>query len=127
MEDCESSSELSESSEDTSSPSSSDEESSEEESEGENNSDGAEHSDENKRINVVPGKREKPNPKYIQNDEFKALKARLDAFLPKMAAANEELERQRQAGTLKTLEAADNAEGEYIELVILPGGILRAL
>ncbi|OAL46740.1 hypothetical protein IQ07DRAFT_590274 [Pyrenochaeta sp. DS3sAY3a] len=68
-------------------------------------------------INVRANRGEKPTMK-LDKDEFGPdIRTFLKDFLPKLKAANEELEVQKQTGTLKTLDATDAKDGEpYIEM-----------
>ncbi|KAF2190214.1 hypothetical protein K469DRAFT_747428 [Zopfia rhizophila CBS 207.26] len=112
--DTDSESELEESSDDTSSESSSeevsDEESDEESSLNEENEDEI--------INLIANKGNKPVIKFPRNESAAGLRLRLKGFLPQLAAANEQLEKERKAGTLKKreIEKDGEAEGEYIEM-----------
>lgn len=117
------SSELSESSEDPSSDSSSDEDSEDGEKSHEDSDDAAVPKPAKRKIiNVRSNRGEKPIMKLPEEDTD--IRAFLKDFLPKLKAANEELEAERKAGTLekKKIEVDDGAEdgeGEHIEMVSL--------
>jgi len=122
------SSELSESSEEPSDESSLEDEDSngEEGQESEEDDEDAESSgeadDANGTINLRANRGEKPIMKLQDDDVGEDIRPFLKDFLPKLKAANEELETQRQAGTLRTNQIdADNSavgeDGQYIEMV----------
>jgi hypothetical protein len=107
------SSEVSESSEDPS------DESDEEEDEDRD----MEDPDEEGVVNLRANRGKKPVMK-LEAEEMEDIRPFLKDFLPKLKAANEELEAQKQAGTLETAEIIDedtkddvDAEEQYIELV----------
>ncbi|KAF2466029.1 uncharacterized protein BDR25DRAFT_191227, partial [Lindgomyces ingoldianus] len=107
-------SDLSESSEATSSGVSSDDDSDDEESQlatDNENEDGI--------INLIANRGKKPSIKLSKDDNASDLQAHLKHFLPKLAAANVELEAAEKAGTLmmKKIEVDDGEEeGQYIEM-----------
>jgi hypothetical protein len=105
------SSELSDSSEAPSSESSSEEE-------GDEESD-AEPRDEVKVENLRANRGKKPQMKLSKDDMGPDIRTFLKDFLPQLKAANDELEAERKAGTLKhrTIEAEGEEEGQYIEMV----------
>jgi hypothetical protein len=115
-DDSDSGSELSESSEDPSSESSS-------EDEDEDAALDVEMTEQKGRdgvVNLRAGQGKKPTMKLRKHEQGPDLRAFLKDFLPKLKAANDELESQRKAGTLKSREIdmtdADDAE-QYIEMV----------
>ncbi|KAF2646068.1 hypothetical protein P280DRAFT_464335 [Massarina eburnea CBS 473.64] len=107
--DCESdvSSEVSESSEEPSDES--EDESDDEETEG---IDGEEAGGEGEEtvVNVRANRGKKPTMRIQEDDMGDDIRPFLKDFLPKLRAANEELEAQRAAGTLVTAEIADKAD-----------------
>jgi hypothetical protein len=107
----ESDSELEESSEEPSS-----DESSEEDSDEELQSD---LEDENGIVNLPAVRARKPNMKLPKDELGPDLRPFLANFLPQLKAANEALEKEREAGTLKAIDGEDAVEGdgEYIEMV----------
>jgi hypothetical protein len=118
-------SELSESSEEPSDLSSSDEDDEDEDKEcaDDNKSthmelDGQE--DEDQVLNLRANRGQKPTFKLDQEELGPDIRTFLKDFLPQLKAANEELEAQRKAGTLKKreIDAVDADEDkEYIEMV----------
>lgn len=69
-------------------------------------------------INVRANRGEKPKMKLDKDELGPDIRTFLKDFLPQLKAANEELEVQKQAGTLETLDATDAKDGEpYIEMV----------
>ncbi|KAF2202790.1 hypothetical protein GQ43DRAFT_298999 [Delitschia confertaspora ATCC 74209] len=121
--DSDSESELSESSSDPSSASSTDEESSSDEEEDEvqqeeAKEEGSSEEEDNVIIDIIPRPAEKPKMRLSEiGNNVSDLKARLQSFLPQLKAANEELERERRAGTLKNrVIEGDEGGGEYIEM-----------
>jgi hypothetical protein len=108
---------LSESSEEPSSDeSSSSEEDDEDSGEDTEMEDQAEPSDV---VNLRANRGKKPVMKLGEDEDLGPdIRGFLKDFLPKLKESNEELERQRQAGTLKSLDAGGEEEGEpYIEMV----------
>jgi hypothetical protein len=72
-------------------------------------------------VNLRANRGQKPVMK-MEGDEVEDIRPFLKNFLPKLKAANEELEVQKRAGTLETAEleegeGRDDAEEQYIELV----------
>lgn len=112
---------LSESSEEPSS----DESSSEEEDDDDENDDGEDTEmelDEAKGtdgvVNLRANRGTKPIMKLTKAEMGPDIRGFLKDFLPRLKAANEELEAQKRAGTLRRLDAEDQQEGEpYIEMV----------
>lgn len=106
-------SELSESSEEPS-----DESSSEEEEDGDDTE--MEEQSQDGVVNLRANRGTKPVMRLNKEDLGPDIRDFLKDFLPQLKAANEELERQKKAGTLKSLDAED-AVGEegapYIEMV----------
>ncbi|KAF2797376.1 hypothetical protein K505DRAFT_347320 [Melanomma pulvis-pyrius CBS 109.77] len=106
------SSEMEESSEDPSSDSESGEDSDEELQ--------SEMEDEDGIVNLPAVRARKPNMKLPKDELGPDLRPFLANFLPQLKAANEALEKEREAGTLKTKvidsEDAVDGEGEYIEM-----------
>jgi hypothetical protein len=111
LESSEDDSELEESSEEPSS-----DESSEEDSDEELQSD---LEDENGIVNLPAVRARKPNMKLPKDELGPDLRPFLANFLPQLKAANEALEKEREAGTLKAIDGEDAVEGdgEYIEMV----------
>ncbi|KAF5846336.1 hypothetical protein GGP41_003743 [Bipolaris sorokiniana] len=111
---------LSESSEEPSS----DESSSEEEDDDDENDDGEDTEmelDEAKGtdgvVNLRANRGTKPIMKLTKAEMGPDIRGFLKDFLPRLKAANEELEAQKRAGTLRRLDAEDQQEGEpYIEM-----------
>jgi hypothetical protein len=70
-------------------------------------------------VNLRANRGKKPIMKLGQEDLGPDIRGFLKDFLPQLKAANEELEAQKKAGTLKSLDAVDGQEeGEpYIEMV----------
>ncbi|KAJ4362279.1 hypothetical protein N0V83_010372 [Neocucurbitaria cava] len=118
--DSDTESELSESSEEPSS-----EESSEDEDDGEDTEMELEQQGQDGVVNLRANRGKKPVMKLGQEDLGPDIRGFLKDFLPQLKAANEELEAQRQAGTLKSLEAAGGDEEQYIEMD-LGLGVLEA-
>jgi hypothetical protein len=115
-------SELSESSEEPSDLSSSDDDDEDEDGEGNDATqmelDGQEKQDEV--VNLRANRGQKPAFKLSEDEVGPDIRAFLKDFLPQLKAANEELEAQRKAGTLKKreIDAVDADEDkEYIEMV----------
>lgn len=108
--DTDASSELSESSEEPSSDSSEDDGSEGEEESGH---------DEEEVVNLRANRGTKPDYKLSGDEED--IRPFLKDFLPKLKAANEELEAQKKAGKLQSTEITgeddEEAKGEYIEMV----------
>jgi len=77
-------------------------------------------------VNLRANRGKKPAMK-LEDEEMEDIRPFLKDFLPKLKAANEELEAQKLAGTLETAEIIDDnedgkdgdAEEQYIELVSL--------
>jgi hypothetical protein len=92
------------------------EESSDDSSSDEEDSDREEEEDEQEITNVRPGV--KPEIRKVP-DVGAGLLDRLRSFLPQMEKANEELEKERDAGTLaeRSLEVVGDEDGPYIEMV----------
>jgi hypothetical protein len=114
-----SSSELSESSEEPSDDSSSEDEGedTEMEEQAEEGQDGV--------VNLRANRGKKPVMKLRDDEDLGPdIRGFLKDFLPKLKESNEELERQREAGTLRGLdEGAEEEEGgPYIEMVCTLGG-----
>lgn len=113
--DSDSDSELSESSEEPSSESSSEDEQDET-----SDVEMTEHQGEDGVVNLMANRGKKPIMKLNQEELGPDIRTFLKEFLPQLKAANEELEAQRQAGTLKRLEINDDEEGnseQHIEMV----------
>ena len=109
-------SELSESSEEPSSESSSEDEDDDVASD----ANLEEHEGQDGVINLRVGQGKKPTMKLDQDELGPDIRTFLKDFLPQLKAANEELEAQRQAGTLKTkeIDTTETEDGEqYIEMV----------
>ena len=68
-----------------------------------------------RRINVRAGTK----PSIRREETGGSLLQRLQNFLPEMKASNEELEREREEGTLgrRNIECADEDDGPHIEMV----------
>ncbi|KAF2112949.1 hypothetical protein BDV96DRAFT_648573 [Lophiotrema nucula] len=111
--DTDSESELSESSEEPSSESSSDEEELEDDPDDEL---AMENEDENGVVNLRAHRGKKPKIKLGRDDLGPDLRPFLANFLPEMKKANEELEVQKNAGTLKGLEHTNEEEEQHIEM-----------
>lgn len=106
-------SELSESSEEPSS----DESSSEEEDDDED-TEMEEQEGQDGVVNLRANRGKKPVMRLGNEDLGPDIRDFLKDFLPQLKAANEELEAQKKAGTLRSLDAAPEDEGEpYIEMV----------
>lgn len=109
---------------------SSEEPSSDSSSEGEDDSDVEmqEHQDRQGVVNLLANRGKKPVMKLDQQELGPDIRTFLKDFLPQLKAANEELELQKKAGTLRTLEM-DDAEGatadQHIEMD-LGLGVLEA-
>ncbi|CAO2655127.1 Nn.00g101910.m01.CDS01 [Neocucurbitaria sp. VM-36] len=114
-------SELSESSEEPSS-----EESSEDDNDGQDTEMELEDQEQDGVVNLRANRGKKPVMKLGQEELGPDIRGFLKDFLPQLKAANEELEAQRRAGTLKTVEAAGDEDREqYIEMD-LGLGVLEA-
>jgi hypothetical protein len=110
-------SELSESSEEPSSESSSEDE---EEEDAASDAELREQEGNNGVINLRAGQGKKPTMKLDKEELGPDIRDFLKDFLPQLKAANDELEAQKKAGTLKSreIDMADAEEGEpYIEMV----------
>ncbi|RMZ71199.1 Cysteine ase [Pyrenophora seminiperda CCB06] len=107
-------SELSESSEEPSS----DESSSEEEDDDDDEDTEMEESEgQNGVVNLRANRGKKPVMKLGDEDLGPDIRDFLKHFLPQLKAANDELEAQKKAGTLQSLDAGPESEGEpYIEM-----------
>ncbi|CAA9959744.1 hypothetical protein PTMSG1_03152 [Pyrenophora teres f. maculata] len=104
-------SELSESSEEPSSDESSSEEEDDEDTEME------EQEGQDGVVNLRANRGKKPVMRLGNEDLGPDIRDFLKDFLPQLKAANEELEAQKKAGTLKSLDAGPEEEGEpYIEM-----------
>ncbi|KAF2825811.1 hypothetical protein CC86DRAFT_394660 [Ophiobolus disseminans] len=119
--DSSSDSDLSESSEDPSSESSSEDEDDEVDATSDDNPEDrlAEHTGRNGITNLRAGQGTKPTMKFDETELGPDIRTFLKDFLPQLKASNEELERQRVAGTLKgrEIDATEGGEGEaYIEM-----------
>lgn len=69
-------------------------------------------------INLRANRGKKPIMKLDKEELGPDIRTFLKDFLPRLKAANEELEAQKKAGKLKTLDAAEDEDGEpYIEMV----------
>jgi len=76
------------------------------------------HEGNNGVINLRAGQGKKPSMKLDQEELGPDIRTFLKDFLPQLKAANEEVEKQRQAGTLKGIDADEAEEDEpYIEMV----------
>ncbi|KAF2259294.1 hypothetical protein CC78DRAFT_548459 [Lojkania enalia] len=104
--DMDSESELSESSEEPSSESPSEDDSDEASEESELEV----QEDQDEIVNLRADKGKKPKMKLSKHDLGPDLLPFLADFLPKLRAANKELEAQRKAGTLKVIETGDDGE-----------------
>lgn len=126
----ESSSDVSESSDEPSSESESESES-EEEAGGDltEESEVEEQDGEEQITNLRSNRGKKPKMKLSKDDLGPDLRPFLDSFLPKLKAANDELEAQREAGILKgrEIERGDEEDGGegYIEMVCGPPFIME--
>ncbi|EUC29203.1 hypothetical protein COCCADRAFT_40388 [Bipolaris zeicola 26-R-13] len=109
---------LSESSEEPSSDESSSEEEDDEDDDGEDTQmelDEAKGAD--GVVNLRANRGTKPIMKLTKAEMGPDIRGFLKDFLPRLKAANEELEAQKRAGTLRRLDAEDQEEGEpYIEM-----------
>jgi hypothetical protein len=74
-------------------------------------------------VNLRANRGKKPVMKLREDEDLGPdIRGFLKDFLPKLKEANEELERQREAGTLKSLDAGGEEDGEpYIEMVSCAG------
>lgn len=122
--DSDDSSELSESSEEPSDESSSEDDEADEEDI---------PAEEEEVVNLRANRGEKPVMKLKADEEEGDIRSFLKDFLPKLKAANEELEAQKKSGTLKKSEIeqdeVEDTEKQYIEMVsgyILSGYLLKA-
>ncbi|KAH7113887.1 hypothetical protein B0J11DRAFT_585082 [Dendryphion nanum] len=114
--DSDTESELSESSEEPSSDSSSDDDSASDEADS-NIEASDEGGNEQRIVNLRANRGKKPRMKLRDEEMGVDLRPWLKEFLPKLKAANEELEREKQAGTLKDkIIERDGDEGQYIEM-----------
>ena len=72
-------------------------------------------------VNLRANRGERPSYKLPDDEALEDIRPFLKDFIPKLKAANEELEAQKQAGTLQTTEIIGeddgNAEDQYIEMV----------
>lgn len=69
-------------------------------------------------VNLRANRGKKPIMKLSKEEMGPDIRDFLKDFLPRLKAANEELEAQKRAGTLKSMDAEDQDEGEpYIEMV----------
>ncbi|KAF2848095.1 hypothetical protein T440DRAFT_350310, partial [Plenodomus tracheiphilus IPT5] len=76
--------------------------------------------------NLIAHRGTKPAFKFDTTELGPDIRSFLKDFLPQLKAANEELEAQKRAGTLKSLDAGPEGEGEpYIEMD-LGLGVLEA-
>ncbi|KAF2276350.1 uncharacterized protein EI97DRAFT_458291 [Westerdykella ornata] len=118
--DSEGSSELSESSEEPSSESSSDaaSESTSDDDDDDSGSETADERNESGPVNLRANRGEKPHMRISKDELGPDIRDFLKDFLPQLKAANEELEAERQAGTLENrkIETEGDGEGEYIEM-----------
>jgi len=109
-------SELSESSEEPSSEESSSEE--EEEDDDDEDTEMEEPEGQDGVVNLRANRGKKPVMRLGDEDLGPDIRDFLKDFLPQLKAANDELEAQKKAGTLKSLDAGPEDEGEpYIEMV----------
>jgi hypothetical protein len=112
--DNDSDSELSSSSEEPSDDSSSEEE------DQDGDTDMSEHVAKDGVVNLVANRGKKPVMKLGVDDEELGpdIRGFLKDFLPQLKASNDELERQKKAGTLQSIDAPEEEEGKpYIEMV----------
>jgi hypothetical protein len=120
-QESDSESDLSESSEEPSDES--DVEESEEGSDDGSHDDGDEEGEntEDAVVNLRANRGERPSYKLPDDEALEDIRPFLKDFIPKLKAANEELEAQKKAGTLKTSEIVGEDDGngqeEYIEMV----------
>lgn len=116
--DSDTESDLSESSEDPSSDSSSDNESNSNSDDAESDNEVENAGDENDRVNLPANRGSKPVMKLRDGELGEDVRPWLKEFLPRLRAANEELEKERKTGALKdkVIEREDE-EGQYIEMV----------
>lgn len=72
-------------------------------------------------VNLPANRGAKPTYKLHEEDEVDDIRSFLKDFIPKLKAANEELEAQKEAGTLQTTEIIGEGHGDseeqYIEMV----------
>lgn len=69
-------------------------------------------------VNLPANRGEKPIMKLDKDELGPDIRTFLKDFLPQLKAANEELEAQKKAGKLETLDAAEDKDDEpYIEMV----------
>ncbi|KAF1973779.1 hypothetical protein BU23DRAFT_123945 [Bimuria novae-zelandiae CBS 107.79] len=71
-------------------------------------------------VNIRANRGERPSYKLPEDEELEDIRPFLKDFLPQLKAANEELEAQREAGTLRTSEIIGDEDGDseeqYIEM-----------
>ncbi len=69
-------------------------------------------------VNLRANRGKKPTMKFDKDNLGPDIRPFLQQFLPELKAANDELEAQKRAGTLKTLDAGAGENGEqYIQMV----------
>lgn len=69
-------------------------------------------------VNLRANRGKKPIMKLSKEEMGPDIRDFLKDFLPRLKAANEELEAQKRAGTLKRMDDEDQEDGEpYIEMV----------
>jgi hypothetical protein len=72
-------------------------------------------------VNLLANRGKKPNMKLDKEELGPDIRTFLKDFLPQLKAANEELEAQKEAGTLQTMDDGGKEEGApYIEMVSQP-------
>ena len=77
-----------------------------------------EDQEDNAVVNLPANRGKKPAMKLDHVNLGQDVRPFLKQFLPKLKAANDELEAQKRAGTLKTLDAGAGENGEqYIQMV----------
>lgn len=116
--DSDSDTSMSESSSDPSSESSSEDGESDEDEDTASESNLPDYTGRNGITSLRAGQGKKPTMKIDQDELGPDIRDFLKDFLPQLKKANEELEMQKKAGTLKGIDAEEGAEGEtYIEMV----------
>lgn len=109
---------MSDSSSDPSSESSSEDDESDEDEDTASESNLPDHTGRNGITSLRAGQGKKPTMRLDQDELGPDIRDFLKDFLPQLKKANEELEEQKRAGTLKGIDDEDGVEGEtYIEMV----------
>lgn len=115
--DSDTESDLSESSEDPSSDSSSDNGSNIDSDDAESDNEAEMSGDGQSRVNLPANRGKKPVMKLRKKELGEDMRPWLKEFLPRLRAANEELEKERVTGTLKDkMIEREDGEGQYIEM-----------